>query len=248
MPLGNILTDIEAFVAPSIAVNDLANAIACGEAAGTQTPSLDAELSDLSANWNPSNYFSPQDVDDLTTAQLTGPIQSAYNALQQAYADAPTSSYPNVTDLLDAAQTRLNNVSAQTQNYINAYKTAQAQNAVVSAPGFKAWVLETIAAAEQAIQATFVVECSQSLFASLLADVVSACSTFAAACKAVVGVVATAVKTVINAVETSFSLVQWLAKWWLWLVGGAVVIGLGFLAFKHRHRLKDQIEQIKSGE
>lgn len=235
----SILNTLIGAVSPSAEFNMLVQQAGCPGAASDQTTDIDAKSADLVSNWNPSGYYTPDNMDTITAA-VQACISMAYTALTNALADVNASQVSDASDLLNSAQSRLNNVASQTINYITASKSARAvAGQVVAAPALKDWVVECLNASSQAIQYSYLVECEVPSWVNVLGQVIGAADTLYQVASAIVGVVASAAVSVIHAAEAAFDLAAFLAEWGptLLLVGIVAAIG-GSIAFAIHKRNK----------
>jgi len=226
-------------VSPSALVNSLEEQAGCPSAAASQTTQIDQMAADLQATWNPSGYYTPDDMDTIT-AQVQACINQAYTATTNAMADVNASQVPDSQLVINDAISRLNGVASQTINYIQASKTARASNQVVAAPALKDWVIECLNASSEALQRSYLVECEVPSWVNVLGSIINAAIAVYNAAKAIAGVVAQLATSVVHAAEAAFDIAAWLAAWGPTLllvgIGAAIVGGIGFAIYRRKRK------------
>jgi hypothetical protein len=218
----------------------------CPAAAYTQTVPIDNLAGNMQSAWNPTGYFSPDDVDAITGQQLNV-MKTAWDALTQAYANVNKTDAPDAQSSLDDAQARLARVSSQTNDYIQAVKDARNQGLdAIYAPGMKDWALETLRATSWALQNSYNVICQVPSWIQILGAAVDACTAFSNIVLAIAGLVIQAGQAVYHAADKAFTFLGWVVKYAPFIIGAIVLSGIGFLAFKHRDKLKRLVHRTES--
>lgn len=189
---------------------------ACLAQANAQTATLDAKASDLSKNWRPSGFYSPDQVTRLVTATLDV-IARARSAMAQVIADETLG---DSSQLRGEWTTKLNRKAGDGTPYMAAARTAaNAGRAVVNAPGLKTWVVNTMLDASSAMNAAYVIACLRPWWAGLFNAFATVFNALWSLAKSIVGVavdVGTAVVKVAAGVASLPSIL---------LIGGAAVAG-----------------------
>lgn len=105
---------------------------------------MQQKLDELTATWQPTGYYTWQEMADLVdaTVKLAG---QASTMATQFYSGTST---PSAKDRVRAAYTAYNSVAERAMtDYLPAWKDAKAKGQVIDAPGFRQWVLDDLAAA-----------------------------------------------------------------------------------------------------
>ncbi len=224
-----------------------AQSVLCPQAAYQQTVSIDQLAATMQDSWNPSDYFTPDDVDAIV-GQQQQLMQQAYSLLTKAVENANATNASDAQSSLNDAQDRLNRVASQAQDYNTAVIDARDQGLdAIYAPGMKDWALETLRATSWAAQNSYNVLCQVPSWLGTFGAVVNACQTFANVVMAIVGTVLKVGEAAYHAIEKTFSFLGWLVKWGPTIAIVAILLGgVGFLTFKYRGKLKQFAHQERS--
>lgn len=158
----------------------------CLADANQYTADLDAKIGTLASSWNPSGYYTPDQIKALVAS-----VMSVVTSAREAVAAASSRS-----GLSDSAQTNLQQSiddlargEARSQDYLTA--AASSGGATIGAPGMKTWVLQTMNAASSAFVTAHVVTCEQPWWVSYVAKFLGIVG---AAVNAIIKIVGVAIK------------------------------------------------------
>lgn len=188
--------------------------------ASPQVAQIDAYTEDLAKNWNPTGFYTPTEMANIANKILQ------YNAQARLALAAAVYSTSDAQTVINQAYDYLKRNDDRAKLYANAVAAAQATgNGIISAPGFKTWVTNSLVNISQAYVTVAALDCRTSWLdtvAGIAADLVSAA-------KAVGGVVADVGSTVIQAAEDAGALYP-ILKWGLAIL---IVVGGGVWLWKH---------------
>lgn len=186
----------------------------CLDTANATVAPFDAAITDMAKNWNPTGFYTSQDVRDVVSSAMAV-VTAAQNAVSQAAAE-PNASQDSVMRATDD----LANAGAKSLDYLQAANAIDAQGIrVINAPGFKRWVTDTLGAASSAIVTAAVIGCITPWWVGALATFQSAFDAVRAVVTKVVGAVIAIGETVLKVADdlpNLYDILKWVA-----LAGGA---------------------------
>lgn len=197
----------------------------CIAAGNAQVAELDAKTNDLARNWNPTGFYTPDEMSQVINANLDL-IHKAQSAVDQSAA-APNA----LQESIIRATNDLGRAGQRSLDYIEAVKQAQQQGTLtINAPGFKRWVTDTMGAASSAIVTAATVACLEPWWAVALSAFQGAFDTVWSIAKAVGNVlvhVGEDIITVADNLDTIYTVVKYGALafgvWWVWTNWGMLV-------------------------
>ena len=192
----------------------------CIDQANAEVAPFDQKIDDLAKNWNPTGFYSPDDVRKIiSTAMAT--VQQGQSAVNRAIQE------PNASqDSLMRATDDLARAGSRSLDYLQAAKDAEQQGlTAVNAPGLKKWVTNTMAAASSAMVTASTISCMTPWWVSALAAFQVAFDQAWTVIRQVVGAVLAIGETALKIAEDLPELYDKL-KW--------VAVGLGVLYFWSR--------------
>lgn len=195
--------------------------IACITQANQAMSGMESDVLAMAKSWNPTGFYSPTDI-AVTMTNVMGVVQQALVAVSLA-PDSTDTAATDKKQAIDDLQRKINEAGA----YTSAQAQAQAKEGVVDAPGFKTWVVSTMAAALSARVTAIVLDCMQSRAEKAIAVFKAAWSKAVAVIKAVVGIavdVAKGLGNLIVKVPDTVSQLVTFAKWGVILGGAAWII------------------------
>lgn len=192
----------------------------CLDAANSQVAPLDAKITDLAKNWNPTGFYTPAELRQVVSATLDV-VKQGYAALTQS-AQQPNFSDDAGNNLMEATN-ELGDHSGHSLDYINAAAAAEKQGVrLVNAPGLKQWVTSTMASASHAMVVASVISCMTPWWADALTAFGKAIDALWAVTKQVVGAALSIGETALK-VANDLPAIYDVLKWVL-LVGGVYVL------------------------
>ena len=192
---------------------------ACLDQANAAVAPLDAQIDDLVKTWEPTGFYTPQDLRGFVTATMAV-LRQGQAALDQA-ASEPQASQESILRATDD----LARMGARSLDYLQAATTADQQGIrVVNAPGFKRWITDALASASSAVVTASVIGCLRPWWAGALTAFQRAFDALYAVAKQFVGAVVaigeTALKVVGDLPEI-YDLLKYALVgggiYWLWL-------------------------------
>jgi hypothetical protein len=177
--------------------------------ASPQVAAIDALIKNLAANWKPTGFYRPVDVQNLLTAF----------ADQAAAAGAAIAAAPSSTG--DAEQMKREAFSDmgrryldQSRNYERAVAQAKATGAnVINAPGLKEWVLASMLSISSAYVTAYMLQCRQSFAEAVLLRAYGAMASVGAVAARILGVAVKVGEAAVDAVETTASLAAFVIRY-----------------------------------
>lgn len=189
----------------------------CVDEANSKTAPLDATILDMAKNWNPSGFYSPDQMQALIAqAQVIEKAARAHLTSASAVAtqDARSGTIADAFDKLDASGSR-------SLDFIQAMNTAKTQGIkIVDAPGLRKWVLDTMSAASNAHVVAYTMECITPSVVTAIIAYQEAFDKAASVVKKVVGVVVSAGDAILHLPDTVADIYPYV-KWGL-LVGAGI--------------------------
>ncbi len=188
-----------------------------------QVAAIDAKTHDLAVNWNPTGFYTPDDLERIVNQIIVGGAQAR---LVLAGAARSTS---DAAQVVAQAYAYLNRNDERAKLYQDAIKAARAKGAAaVNAPGLKIWVLQSLVNISQAYVTVAVLDCRTTWLDTVGAIAEGITST----AKRIGGVAVQATDTIINAAEGAFGATKVLA----WGLVAAVTLFGAVFAWRHAQR------------
>lgn len=204
--MGNFLDDILG-IGPVVDAVSNAQQGQCLDQANAAVAPFDARITDLVKNWQPTGFYTAQDIRDLVNSTMTLVAQG--QAAVNLAAHEPTASI----DSLMRATDDLATAGKRSLDYLDAAKTAEQQGMrVINAPGFKRWVTDTMAASSSALVTAAVVGCITPWWVGALAAYQAAFDSLVTVAKRVVGAVIALGDKLLTVAEGAPELLEYL-KW-----------------------------------
>jgi hypothetical protein len=202
----------------------------CLDKANVKVAPIDAQINDLSKNWHPSGYYTPEQMGTLIDQTLLA-LRSAGDHVR----GAPTAT-GDASQMISEATGKIARRGQDSLDFIRAKNTAVTSGIkIIDAPGLRRWVISSLQDAGYAHTTAFVQECAMPGLASAIIAYQRVFDGAAGIIKSIVGVaidVAKAVgSTVLHLPDTISTMFTYL-KWGV--IGGA---GLWvFLEVKKRQK------------
>lgn len=156
----------------------------CLDQANQLTAGFDAKIDDLVKNWQPTGFYTPDDIRTLVSQTLTA-VQSAQATVNQGAAEPSAAQ-----DSLMRATDDLGRAGSRSLDYLQAATVAEQQGLrVVNAPGLKRWVTDTLGSASSAVVTVSVIGCMKPWWVDALATFQAAFDKVWAVVKQFVGAV-----------------------------------------------------------
>lgn len=195
----------------------------CLDQANQQTAPFDAKIDDLAKNWQPTGFYTPDDIRSLVK-QALAVVQQAQATLNQAAAE-PSASQDSVMRATDD----LGRAGSRSLDYLQAATQAEQQGIrVVNAPGLKRWVTDTLGSASSAMVTASVIGCITPWWVGALAAFQSVFDKAWSAIRSVAGAALAIGETVLKVAGDLPELYDTL-KW------GALALG-AYWIWENRHR------------
>lgn len=127
--------------------------VACVNQAQPTVSTIDAKINDLAANWNPTGFYTPDQINTIVQ-QVLNTTSAARTALEsQMSGSLSSSARSNVMQSIDD----IGRAGQRAIDYLNAAKIGK----TVDAPGFKQWVINSMNAASSGMVTAYVVDCEK---------------------------------------------------------------------------------------
>jgi hypothetical protein len=205
---------------------DSAQLFACTVQGNNASAEITRYRSDLSANWHPTGFYSPDQIDEIVDS-IGKVAANAEDILDKSYADVinmPASEYPSI---LSSERKGLVGWVNQGSKFTEAANLVrQAGNGGVDAPGLKAWVLSVLARVDSTITAAAVTACLQPWWAGIYRGFSAVLSAAWSTIKAVLGTIAQIGEFIASVPDTAATLLK-VAKWGGLAVGVLVALHFG---------------------
>lgn len=204
----------------------------CLASANAATQPLEARRDLLIKTWNPTGYYTPQNILDLVKYTLSM-LAGAANTVQQVMADPES---PGDRDALGQLLAEVQGKMQDSLDYTNAAKQALATNVeVIASAGIKRWIINSMTSAASAIAGAGYVACMRPWWVGALGAFMSTFETLYQAASATAGlaldIVKAAGKTILeipDAIATAWTIAKYGA-----LVGGAYYLAVKLGLIKH---------------
>jgi len=187
--------------------------------------SMLARADELEQTWNPTGFYSWEDMSNVlaATVQLAGQASSA--AIQFWSGD----SIPRMKDRVRAAQDAYHAIAKRSLDYVEAWRAARLAGKPVAAPGFKRWVIDDLRAAANLFRTVEIASCTRPWWVGAAASYGRAFSAVIDVAKRVGKVVLKVGESALTAVERTGDIVSLLIKVVPYLALGAGV----FLVYRY---------------
>lgn len=127
---------------------------ACPISAGIKT--MQAKVVELGA-WQSTGIYTWQEMADITAEVVR--LASAASSAATMFFSGPST--PAGRDAVRRAADKYNEIARQVHSYMESYQAARAQNVVVSAPGFRQWLIDDLKAAIDLFRTVELAVCTQ---------------------------------------------------------------------------------------
>lgn len=172
---------------------------------------LEARISSLNANWNPTGFYTPDEMSKVVSETLK--IATSANSILRA---APLST-GDALNVMNQAIGDVQKKTMQSLNYSAAVGEAQTKGIkAINAPGLKEWVLSTMRAAAQSIVTAGVLQCNMTWLASAIITFQKVFDAVAAVVVRIAGVAIKLGEVALNVIEEVPDLASkllFVAKW-----------------------------------
>lgn len=179
----------------------------CLDQANAAVAPFDAKIDDLVKNWQPTGFYTTDDIRTLVS-QALATVQQGQAVINQAAAE-PNASQDSVMRATDD----LARAGSRSLDYLQAATEADQQGIrVVNAPGLKRWVTDTMAAASSAMVTASVIGCITPWWVGALAAFQRTFDKAWTVIKAVVGAVIAIGETVLkvaNDLPDLYGVLKW---------------------------------------
>lgn len=190
----------------------------CIDAANQALAPFDAKIDDLAKTWQPTGFYTPQEIRDIASATMKV-VQQAQASVNQA-ASEPNALQESVMRATDD----LARASGRVVDYLEAARATEQQGLrVVNAAGFKRWVIDTMATASSAMVTAAVIGCVTPWWVGALAQFQAAFDVAWGVAKKIVGATLAVGETALKIVSDLpdlYDLIKWpailLGGYWLW--------------------------------
>jgi hypothetical protein len=197
--------------------------------ASPQVVGIDAIITNLEKNWNPTGYYTIADVQTLIDLFAD---QTA--AAGDAVAKAPNSVADAQSIKKDAFDGMLRNYTDRSQAYKKAIADAKSSGAdAINAPALKDWVIASMRSISDAYVAAAVLQCMQGWLQSALDMGYSALGAIGGVVAGILGVAANLVKKSAKALDTAAGMLGFVIEY-------APYAALGFAGFMLYRFLKER--------
>lgn len=190
----------------------------CIDQANATTAPFDAKVNDLAQNWQPSGFYTSDDIRSIVGSVLT--VQRQAQAAVDQAAKEPNASQDSIARATDD----LLNVGKRSLDYLDAATQADAQaTRVINAVGLKRWVTDSLGAASNAVATAMVIGCITPWWVGALAAFQTAFDKAWGVVKAVAGTILQIGEdalTVASSLDDIYNVLKWGAlafgAYWLW--------------------------------
>lgn len=192
--------------------------------ASANTRSMQARTDELERSWEPTGYYTWQEMSELLAAavEMSG---RASSAAIQAFQENPT-------DVLrKASDEYIQIVRKANEDYLPIWKRAQATNAPINAPGFKRWVISLLRASHKLMRMSEISVCLKPWWLGAIQGFMFYFNKVADIAQSIGRVVVKAGQAVVDAADTVIGLFP-VVKW------GALGLGALFLGVYLWNRLQ----------
>ncbi len=228
--------------------------LACVQKGNEASAPIDNRRYDLAKNWHPSEYFEPEAIRQAV-ASVQAVLSTAFDTLalaRNSCDDAPGCEFPTGQDRYNnlVRQTDRSRLYLQAADEADTSASATFKTAYVWAGDFKDFVLAALGAASDAVTDSSVIGCLMPWWSEAIAKFKDVVFAAAAVISNILGVSADIVeaayttgRAVVQAAKEGFDFVGWLAHYFPWLVGGAVLFFGGRFAWQNRAWLKSRFKR-----
>lgn len=191
----------------------------CIDQANAATAPFDAKVNDLTQNWRPTGFYTPDDIRSIVSSVMTTIAQA--QALVDQAAKEPNASQDSVMRATDD----LANAGKKSLDYLQAANQADAQGTrAINAVGLKRWVTDSLGAASNAMTTAMVIGCITPWWVGALAAFQAVFDKAWGVVRAVVGTalqIGEDALTVASSLDDIYNVLKWGAlaygAYWLWV-------------------------------
>lgn len=190
----------------------------CIDQANAATAPFDAKVNDLAQNWQPTGFYTSDDIRSIVSSVMTTIAQA--QALVDQAAKEPNASQDSVMRATDD----LANAGKKSLDYLQAANQADAQGTrAINAVGLKRWVTDSLGAASNAMATAMVIGCITPWWVGALAAFQTVFDKAWGVVRAVVGTalqIGEDALTVASSLDDIYNVLKWGAlafgAYWLW--------------------------------
>ncbi len=175
-----------------------------------QVKALSAKSDDIQAHWNPTGYY--------TADQMRQVIGATMNLVNQYHNSVMTARQRYDFSALAKAEEAFNEIGKQAVDYTTTYQKAQKTGAAINAPGLKMWVVNATRAMNEGMRAVEQAACDEPWWFGAISTYTAMFDVLKGVVMTVAGIVVKAGQIVLDAVETTLSL-------WPFVKWGAIGVG-----------------------
>lgn len=221
--MGNVFDLVEELVTGKPGSTDIRNAL-CSVSPGDSVGELDAQLAEIDRTWNPTGFFTAQDIDTVF-GQVSTVVSAAVDQIESMFAGRASSIGSDNLDELHRLEGKLNEATNDKfQPFIAAVQEANAKGLrAINAPGLKSWAMTAMKAARDLMRQGAVIECQTSALETAIRKVSNVVIAVGQVLRTVVGIVLEAGEAAVDAIDFTFQLLKF-AKWAVLLGGGYYVV------------------------
>lgn len=177
--------------------------------ASPQVSGIDAIISNLAKNWNPTGYFRPVEIQSVLDM-----FADEAAAAGAAVAGAPSSTSDAASAKAQAFEDMLRKYKDRSQAYVQAIAQARAKGAtVINAPAFKSFVLSAMQSISDAYVTATVLSCRQTWIEKWLDRAYRGMAAIGAVAFRLLGVAYKVGEGVVDAIDTAGSLAAKIIKY-----------------------------------
>lgn len=203
---------------------------ACKATADAQTAASEAKASDLNRTWNPTGFYTRDQISQLVQHTLAM-LRNATSSIDAAIADPQA---PGSRDALKMSLSSLQRKFDESQAFVQANQQAAAQGIqTLDAPGLKRWIVSSMQEANAGIWGVAFIACMRPWWVSALATFQGAFDVVYGTAKKIVGVAVQLGEEILkipDTVSTMWTYAKWAAAiggaWWLYAHGPAALKSL----------------------
>lgn len=215
------------FIRDAVEQKELDESAGCKAQADAETAGMTARRLDLSSNWHPTGFYSPDQMKEIIEATFNV-INKAYELVETSRADLPGTDYTGdeygYTHTLELKRAELLRQTSESTPFNNAIIEARSKGIeVIDTPGLRRWVLSAMRSAESATLAVSYVNCMKPWWLAVLRVIAQVMEVLWAICKAIGGLVKKVGELVLEVPDT-LGKIYTVAKW-------TAILGLPLFVF-----------------